>query len=156
MRLKAVISAGIYYKYRYKASLDGDLVVATLSEIEVYGAVAPAKSWNSSPDDAKLMDHEQGHFDIAAISATQAQAKILVMIEKGRLKGQGKDMAAAKKDLDDRFAKVFKECVDQFYQQDRYYDKETRHGGDPAAQALQRQFHKRLLRKLKISFKPKR
>lgn len=156
VRLKAVISTGIYYNYRYKASLDGERVKLTLSEIEVYGAVTPAKSWNASPGDAALMDHEQGHFDISAISAAQAQAKISVMIDKGHLQGQGKDTAAAKKDLDDRLAKVFKECIDQLFQADRYYDKETRHGADLAAQARRRRLHKRLLRELKITSKPKR
>ena len=150
-RLKAVISTGIYYKYQYKVSLDGELVTLTLSKIEVYGAVASAKSWNASPGDAELMDHEQGHFDIAAISAAQAQAKMSVMIDKGQLQGQGKDTDAAKKDFDVRFAKVFKEFLDQFHQADRYYDQQTRHGADPAAQARRRRHHKRLLQELKIS-----
>ena len=41
VRLNAVISTGLYYKYRYEASLDGELVTLTLSEIEVYGALEP-------------------------------------------------------------------------------------------------------------------
>jgi hypothetical protein len=46
------------YRFRSQATFSGVRLVAT--ELSAHATVKPDQSWNLMPDDARLMDHEQG------------------------------------------------------------------------------------------------
>ena len=127
------------WKYQYRHELRGATRVVTLTEVEVWAAIRRDKSWNLRPRDALILDHEQGHFDIAQTFALQAQAKLLA--DRGTvavLQARGANLNEAVKRLEAELAKALQTLLDPAQQVHRDYDKATDRGDDASAQAIAR------------------
>jgi hypothetical protein len=102
------------------------------------------------------LDHEQGHVDLSAIHAGRARAKLRRMVTRGELTITAKDEAAAKRELEKRLKKVLDEELAAWREENRRYDRQTRHGGDREQQRQHRAHHARLLRELKAAAEEKK
>ncbi|MHB1036025.1 MAG: DUF922 domain-containing protein [Pirellulales bacterium] len=121
--------------------------VMTLKKIEFLAVIERNRSWNMLPGDRLLLDHEQGHFDLAEIAARQAQARF----DKARaahqeLVGKGTSKAAAQKDLEQKIQREFQAICEAEREEEKRYDRVTRHGADWTAQAQERRKQRSLLR----------
>ena len=70
------------FKYRYKSTARATTV--TLDSITITACIRRDQSWNRHPDNKALMDHEQGHADIAQIHCLQARRSFRTRLAKGQ------------------------------------------------------------------------
>ncbi|MDX1947675.1 MAG: hypothetical protein SFU86_19915 [Pirellulaceae bacterium] len=71
------------YEYRYRYSTGEKSVQIALESIEIHAYIRRDASWNRTPDDRALLDHEQGHADIAQIQCLQARRAFAEKIRRG-------------------------------------------------------------------------
>ena len=129
-------------------------VVVTAIEITVWAIVVQTESWSRPGLDARLLDHEQGHFDITQAAALEARLKIRQLEVQRRLPtGRGADVKSAVEDLRRQTAEVFAPIHDASILRQREYDRETDHGNNDALQkefrAVQRAMLAQFERQLK-------
>lgn len=149
--LRAWTWGDVQHRYRYRFVTEDGKVRMTLTEIDVFAVVFRDQSWITAPDDAALLDHEQGHVDLATIHAVRARAQLRGMAARGELTATAKDEATAKQELEKRLKKVLDEELAVWSADNRRYDRETRHGADREQQRQHRAHHSRLLRELKAA-----
>src|SRR5205814_1087933 len=94
--------------------------------------------WNKAPMDLRLLDHEQGHFDISELNARKAQKKFDKLIADKALVGHGRDERSAIADLDKQIHEEMKSIFAQENDEQIEYDRATNHGRDFPAQAKER------------------
>ncbi|HEV2973320.1 MAG TPA: DUF922 domain-containing protein [Pirellulales bacterium] len=149
VKLRAMTHTDIRYstRYRWDESNPG-MVSAWLTRFDCYAALVCDKCWIKEPMDLRLIDHEQGHFDITEINARRAQKKFDQLIAEKGLVGHGHEEASAVADLnrqvDDQMQQVFDKERDEQIE----YDRVTNHGRNHSAQAEQRQIQLDRLREL--------
>jgi uncharacterized protein DUF922 len=122
--------------------------VAHLTRCDCFAVVERPKSWNTRPSDLRLLDHEQGHFDISEIHARLGQQKLDQLLSGPGLLGHGRDETSAVADLDQKVRDLMKEIFDTESNEQLQYDRLTRHGRDPTAQAEQRRLQRERLKEL--------
>lgn len=125
----AFTTTDIVYDFRYRYQIFPDRAVVTLAEMKLRAVVKPKESWNRHPNDVRLMDHEQGHFDLAYIATLAERSyfeKLLASREGLSAVGPTRDAAVEKltKAIEDHMAGVFTRLYDAHQQ----YDRETKHG----------------------------
>lgn len=124
----------ILYDYRYKGRKENGKFRLGLSRITFTAVVHRDRSWNRTPRDARLMDHEQGHFDITELSARQAQRLFDQLIDRGSLVGTGPTQQEADQDLVRRIEETVRPILDSHNKDQKLYDQVTRHGVNRFAQ----------------------
>jgi len=133
------------FKYRYSPVRSGLLFRAT--NIEVFATFDPDKSWLRGEVGRRLLDHEQGHFDLTQIHAIRTnreiakQLKQFVVVSSNRADG----VKRLKKKLTDSLADAFAKCSAE--QED--YDHQTKNGRQADAQRLHRRKQREILAQLK-------
>jgi len=148
-RLLAYTWTRIVYEYRYDASSRGGEVTATLSEFEVTASVDRAASWNARPEDRRLLDHEQGHFDLAQIAALQMLVAVERMRREGKLlAAEGRTKAEAANRLRLKIAEFVKKHETAAAEEHREYDRFTNYGLVGSAQAEARKSQREAIEKL--------
>jgi Bacterial protein of unknown function (DUF922) len=137
--LRAMTHSEIRYstRYRWDEPKPGH-VTAWLTRFDCHAELLCDKCWNKEPTDLRLLDHEQGHFDIAELNARRAQKTFDKLIADKALVGHGRDERAAVADLDKKIHDEMKAIFDQENDAQIEYDRTTNHGRDFAAQAKQR------------------
>lgn len=149
LRLRATTWTWVHYNTQHEwREVKKDTYVAKLTGIEVIATVERGKSWNHSPHDAKLLDHEQGHFDISELTARRALRKINGLIAGQGITGHGHDQASAIADLSRQVKAIMQGFFDQEDQEQAQYDRVTHHGTVPATQAEQRKKQRAELKEL--------
>ena len=143
--LDAFTTTDLRFKFQYRTNRSGRRVRAWTTTIDVYAVVVPAKSWNRKLQDKRLLDHEQGHFDLAQIAALQAQRDFATS---ARLVGvaSGEDQAVA--DVRQQLERQMQVLVDKLRAEHNEYDKSTRHGQIRGEQDEQRRRHREQIKKL--------
>src|SRR5687767_8495044 len=63
----------LLYNFRYKYRSTSRSTTITLSSIEIDAYIRRDQSWNLNPENKALLDHEQGHADIAQIECLKAR-----------------------------------------------------------------------------------
>lgn len=123
---KTITQLGYDFRYRYKSSARN--TTATLDGITIEAYIRRDRSWNRKPDDKALLDHEQGHADIALIHCLQARLAFRKL-----QKGQG--LSATASSLKEATAALEREVKKQMAafeksarDADAEYDRETRNG----------------------------
>jgi hypothetical protein len=139
VRLRAVTHSEIRYttRYHWEESKPGT-VTASLTRFDCHSQLLCDKCWNRAPMDLRLLDHEQGHFDIAELNARQGQKIFDKLIADKTLVGHGRDERSAVADLDKKVRDEMKAVFDQENDEQIEYDRATNHGREFAAQAKQR------------------
>lgn len=61
------------YEFRFHYRTTTRLTTATLDSITIHANIRRDQSWNTKPEDFNLLDHEQGHADIAQIHCLKAR-----------------------------------------------------------------------------------
>jgi hypothetical protein len=142
---------GFDYTFKYRGTTTDKGVRLVATEFNVRAAVVPGKSWNLAPADARLMDHEQGHFDITELHARNWRRQAADQIARQALVGEGATQDAAYRALQERFEAELRSINKVWEAEQILYDKETDHGRRPDIQVRWRQ---RLNRDLAGPLKP--
>lgn len=138
LRALAYASTEMLFDYRYRVMAQNGVWTARLSEIRVVAVLWREKSWNRHPDDRKLMDHEQGHFDLAQMWALRGQKELSDALRRGDLQGQGESPQAAVKAFETALDRRVQKFRDALTAADRSYDQLTRYGTLAEQQAAHR------------------
>jgi hypothetical protein len=137
--LDALTTTDIRYSYNYQVRGTQRRSAAYLTDLSVDAVVLPSKSWTTRPSDRRLLDHEQGHFDITHITSLQARLELARMKKKGqRLYATGATSEAAIDGLKQKTEGFMQPYFDALLKQHHEYDRVTNHGLRRAAQAEQR------------------
>jgi hypothetical protein len=139
----APITAYTYTEIKYDSQFQVTLArgrwTARLTSAEAYAIVRWDQSWNIRPNDERLMDHEQGHFDLSHSYALAIQLHLDERRKAGKLPmGRGETSDAAIRDLEDRLRSELKPIFDEHVKVQQDYDRITDHGGLSEAQIEQR------------------
>ena len=137
--LDATTTTELRYHYNYRSRITPRRVTAWTTEIRVDAVVIPAKSWNELLQDKRLMDHEQGHFDLTYIAAMQAR---LHFAQQGRVSA----VAATEEQAAEAIRKKIHEQMQAFsvklFGIHLAYDQQTHHGLKRAEQQAERKKHR--------------
>lgn len=126
----------VRYNFRYVVTQSGRVYVARLAEIDVFALLSTERSWNAAPENARLLAHEQGHFDLAQRQALRARAAFLSQIREGNpLSASAATPDAALVGLQQKVRDSFAPWIDELRRADLAYDEETAHGTLRGAQA---------------------
>lgn len=129
----------IKYDSRFHVSRTRGRWTAKLTSTEVYAIVRWDKSWNRRPNDDRLMDHEQGHFDLSHSFVLAMQLHLDERRKSNRLPiGQGESSDAAIRDLENKLRKEVQPIFDEHVKVQQEYDRITDHGLLAEAQEEQR------------------
>lgn len=135
------------FSYTYRES--GRSVIAKLDKIKIQSYVRRDKSWNKQPDNAALMDHEQGHADNALIESLKARADFAKRSSTFTTTARTKDEAAAA--LERQVRAKMKTYEAAMLEQDSLYDQQTRNGLDATKQHEWRRVQMETIKKLATS-----
>ena len=138
--LTAYTFTEIRYDTRSQVTRTRDRWTARLLTAEAYGVILRDRSWNLKPNDQRLLEHEQGHFDITHAAALTVQLRLDELLRSRRIPvGVGKTSAAAIAKLEESLRAELKPLFDGHVQAQTEYDRITRHGANRSAQEQQRQ-----------------
>lgn len=130
------------FDFRYEYKTRGARYYLKLKAITIEATVDPNRSWNTRPNDVRLMDHEQGHFDLTYIASLKAQVLFAEQMSKGSgIRAEAASEREASKLLRKEVQRQLGKIFTQLYDKQKEYDAETKHGIDPKAQAEHREQH---------------
>ena len=90
----------LHYNTRYRwRELGSEKFEARLTSFDIVAEVDRRQSWTTRPTDERLLDHEQGHFDVSELNARRIQKKFNELISSGGIIGHGSDETAAIADM---------------------------------------------------------
>jgi hypothetical protein len=138
--LAAMTYTSVHYNIRYRwREVKPSKVEARLTMFDIVAEVDRRQSWNTRPTDDRLLDHEQGHFDVTELWARKIQKKFNELISSGAIVGHGDDEASASADLNQQVDSRVQELLDLEHKQQDQYDVATHHGTYHKSQAEERQ-----------------
>jgi len=149
---QALTTTDFRYEFEYRLYRSRRRTTARLSSIHIRAVVILSKSWNRQPGDARLMDHEQGHFDLTYIAVLRAR---LAFASRRMTGGAASDEHAIKnlrQQLDRHFRLLKEELVAAHVE----YDEITNHGMKSGPQEEQRNQQRRQIEELTKRLKPAR
>ncbi len=136
---RAYCATDIRWECRYGKSTQNRVTTLRLERVDVSAVVVRDKSWNVRPDDKALLDHEQGHFDLAQLYALRAQRHFVKLLEAGHApEGKGRSEQQAWRSLEQQINDRIEGFLAELRLEHRRYDEATRHGELPGPQAEQR------------------
>lgn len=148
-RLLAVTTTDIRYHFDYRFQFNRDRAMAYATGLRVDAVMIPEKSWIIRPNDARLTDHEQGHFDITYIRVLRLRVALAERAEKGqRFRATAATPQAARDLLDEQIREFVRPFIEAARARHRQYDSATNHGRLRTAQAEERRRQKEAIRKL--------
>lgn len=140
LRLMALTWTEIRYEFRYRISASTPTTLS-LESIEFQALFDRSKSWNSEKSNRELLDHEQGHFDLAAIHALRLQLAFEKRLRDGRgITVEGSEQQAVpgmRREID----REFQSTLDALTNANQEYDEVTSHGIKGVEQEQERQKH---------------
>ena len=153
VEIKSKVAVGItIVSVGYTTQTQGGVVTVTATSVQLESGTDPNASWNSSPSDPNLLDHEQGHADEEEAIKRKAQAEIDKLIKEGKLKGQGSTEEEAKADLEKKIEEIIEKHRDK--KQENYDDK-TGHGTKDEEQKKERERQKKELKEANVESEKK-
>jgi hypothetical protein len=132
------------YRLRTNSERDGSWT-ARLTSFDCFSAVEPAKCWNSVPESPRVLDHEQGHFDLAEIFARRMQRRFDELMAGNNASGSGGTERLAREALEKEIKRISDDVYAALTEAQATYDKETRHGTRPRAQREHRRWQRQEL-----------
>lgn len=140
----------VMFQYRFRSRrIRAGKVEVRLTSMEAYSIFLPRESWWISSPDPELLDHEQGHFDIAELAARRVQLVFDRMLAKREsISAQARTEAAATELVVKKLEKVMKTINEQSNEENREYDRSTNHGLHRQSQTEHRRVHQLTLAKL--------
>ena len=150
---KALTTTDFRYDFQYRLYRSRRLTTARLSSIDIRAVVIPSQCWNREPENSRLMDHEQGHFDLTYIAALRAR---LDFSTSKSLAGGGVNDEQAIKDLRQQLDRRFRLLREELRSAHVEYDEITRHGAALGPQREQRDRQKQQITELTKGRHPQR
>ena len=149
-RFRAFTMTRVAYRYEFDGKQTApDRFETTLKSLVVYSEFLPKESWWHRRAPANLLDHEQGHFDIAEITAIRLQLAFRKVLNGGRpISATGITLQDAKLALNKKLQLVFDAANKQAAEENRQYDLQTRHGNRFSTQAEVRRIQTLTLKQL--------
>ena len=143
----AFTSTELRYDYDYRYRVSGENTTATLTRITIESYVRRDLSWNRKPDDAALLDHEQGHADNSLIECLKARQDFAARMKRGFsvTGGSSKEATSA---IEREVRKVMSGYEQAVRDQDALYDSSTSNGVTVAKQQEWRRVQKETLKRL--------
>jgi hypothetical protein len=140
----------VRYAYNTQVSRRRNRVRLQLNEIELFAVFVGDKSWNDSKQNGALLDHHQGHLDLAQIASLELQQEFDEALRKERqsLVGEGGSEQEAQQDLQQKIEKRMLARIAQLEQEHKYFDENTRYGTDAEAESRERRKQLELLQAL--------
>jgi hypothetical protein len=139
------------HEYRYRYRLEGQHVVAQIESIAFYAYVRRDLSWNKQVNNQSLLDHEQGHLDLAHIESLKARQHFHKTRATAHLQGK----AATQKDAVAALDRLINQQAEPFIQAmrdaDVAYDRATSHGLN-AKQAEHRRVQQETIKRLEAEW----
>jgi hypothetical protein len=124
---KTVTQFAFEFTYRYKTT--ARLTTASLDSITITSCIRRDQSWNRHPDDKRLMDHEQGHADIAQIYCLKARLAFRKKLGKGpNVTATASSLKEAAASLDREVRKEMAIFEQATRDADAEYDRQTANG----------------------------
>jgi hypothetical protein len=148
VRLQATTYTELRFQYNYRYESAGAKFTAKATSVEFYSILLPDKSWNARPQDARLLDHEQGHFDLTELHARRAQTRIEKLLAEGVYHGAGASEAEARDKMLEGLNRDFQRHLTEMKDEQGVYDKDTRHGTDREKQG---QWRRKITEQLETS-----
>lgn len=147
-RIEAFSHTEVRYQYQLRTRRRSGRWQAEIQSIDVEAVFIPEKSWNAQPGDARLLDHHQGHFDLAQIAALAVQSELDHLQRARRLPvGRGTSEASAQADLEMQIARLVRGHTDALQRDHDYFDQITRYGTLADVEARERQQQQETLRR---------
>jgi hypothetical protein len=153
MGIEMVANTECEVRYEYRAAIEQrapDLWTARITSFTCTAVVIRGKCWNTQPESQRVLDHEQGHFDVAEIAARRAQKHFTSLSRDRNAATAGRDRRAAERKLDQEIKKAMQEVYDGLTKAQKTYDEETRHGTAILPQIRHREWQRAELEKLAI------
>ena len=145
-----VANTACVVRYEYRTAVDQrgrDQWTVRVTSFTCVAVLEPAKCWITWCDSRRVLDHEQGHFDLAEIAARRAQQHFNDLIRDKKASASGRDRRTAERKLDTDIKKAMQEVYDSLAEAHKTYDEETLHGTSPLAQRRHRQAQRAELEK---------
>lgn len=146
---KAYTMTRVLFKYSFHVRGRAGQHEARLTAIKVYSVFLPEASWWAAKEDEWLLDHEQGHLDIAEIAARRLQLTFNRRFKAKRwISATGKTSDKAKVALEAKIAKIMEVANEQVLEENKEYDASTSHGLWDKEQREARRIQQLTLKKL--------
>jgi hypothetical protein len=139
--LDALTTTDLRYRYRYETRSAGHRASAWVTQFEVEAVMIPRESWNRHPENLTLMDHEQGHFDLAQISALRARLHFAPQ----RIVSNAATVEQAVSNVENEIQQQMEKFFEELRRQNQEYDRLTDHGRRDASQREQRRHQQQQL-----------
>lgn len=139
----AYVETVVRWNIRYRFDQEKiDRFVLKLIDVDVYSAILPDQSFNTQRHNRDLLDHEQGHFDIAEIFTLEQEIRILEKIKSDQPPtATGTSEKAAADKLNAEVAQWLEAERGTLRVRQQEYDRVTNHGQVRVAQQQQRTEH---------------
>jgi hypothetical protein len=148
-RSAAYTAVRVRLRYRYGTQTQNGQISVRLESINVFSVFVRDQSWWAPLADKRLLDHEQGHFDIAEACARRAQLHFNAMFERDApLTASGQTTSDAARQLARKIERLLRHFNDAATLAHQEYDRITHHGNLLRTQAEQRRVQKATLNRL--------
>jgi hypothetical protein len=151
MGIEMVANTECQVRYEYRAAVDErgpNQWTARITSFTCVAVVKPAKCWNTQPESVRVLDHEQGHFDLAEIAAQRAGKHFAGLIRERKTAASGRDRRAAERRLAAEIKQAMQEVYDSLEKAQKVYDEETHHGTAILPQSRHREWQRAELVKM--------
>jgi hypothetical protein len=139
------------WKYDYRFEVKNGVHVVRLTALDIWAEFRRDKSWNRRPEDMLLLDHEQGHFDLAQVMALQALLKLSPHDPTNTsIVARDVKLDEATRKLENLINAAMQPFILEAKQAHIDYDKGTDSGGRAAEQALARKAQRERLQELSV------
>jgi hypothetical protein len=135
----AATTAAISWSYKYTVEMTSTTCRYTITEIRSTAYFLPDESWvRPGHRNPEVLQHEQGHFDIAQIHSERFEAQTRDLLD---LSGdcQGRNKRAAARFSEESIARIlgaeYEAIWSEYRNHQEAYDGDTRHGSDATEQA---------------------
>ncbi len=140
VQLSAMTFTSLHYNTRYRwREVQPEKFEARLTSFDIVAEVDRRQSWTTRPTDERLLDHEQGHFDVSELNARRIQKKFNELIASSAVIGHGSDETNAIADMNQQVETRVHDYLEQERKQQDQYDITTHHGTYHKSQAEERQ-----------------
>jgi hypothetical protein len=141
IEMVANTECAVRYEYRSVIEPVGrDRWAVRVTRFNCFAVLVPDKCWHTQPLSSRILDHEQGHFDLAEIAARRARRQFAERMRDGKVIASGRERRTAERQLDEEVKKAMDEVYAALAQAQKTYDEETRHGTAFRAQRRHRQW----------------
>lgn len=127
---KALTMTRTMFTYRFEViQTSAKTYEAKPTSLDAFSVFLPDESWWHRRAPRSLLDHEQGHFDIAEIAARRLRLAFRKALASDKpIRGLGDSMEAAQRSLEKKLQDVVDAANKQVEEENMQYDIRTQHG----------------------------